>query len=345
MPESSANVVHVPVSTLKWWLELASLNPNDLIPRIQAYITAAEPGQFERGGKEAQHDQGQDLYQPIEIAVDMSRAYIPMPGGWEIQTKGTGSTYRLCDPKGDRLAIPDSPYLWEELERMARDVNAAWKRLQERYERSGWRHRVAYIARELLTELSVDRADAVRSAEGNDLDHIRWMLKTLSTEPLTFTDTKACRWLGYVQGWRVANGYTTLADEARRNLESAKSEKYQAVSTTAHIDKLCEDLTEWFYTENAEDANRDTLDAMISRIRSLHISTMHDPRVLELMARYVARQAMVDFDSVAGFTQDVLVDTQRKALEYARLGGPDELLDESSALAQLLAVHATKDHA
>ena len=65
-------------------------------------------------------------YRPIESDAEFTRYYIPMPGGWEVQTKGHGSTFRLCDPKGDRLPIPDSPYLHEALERMARDANAEW---------------------------------------------------------------------------------------------------------------------------------------------------------------------------------------------------------------------------
>ncbi len=37
---------------------------------------------------------------------DRSREYIPLPGGWEIQTKGAGSSYRLLDKKtGERHAI------------------------------------------------------------------------------------------------------------------------------------------------------------------------------------------------------------------------------------------------
>lgn len=62
---------------------------------------------------------------PIERDENMDRTYIPLPGGWEVQTKGHGSTFRICDPKGERLAIPDSPYLHETLERMAREVHAA----------------------------------------------------------------------------------------------------------------------------------------------------------------------------------------------------------------------------
>ncbi len=64
--------------------------------------------------------------EPIEKDERMNREYITLPGGWEVQTKGGGSTFRICDPKGDRLAIPDSPYLHEELTAMARDVNAHW---------------------------------------------------------------------------------------------------------------------------------------------------------------------------------------------------------------------------
>lgn len=64
--------------------------------------------------------------EPIEVDTQMNREYIPLPGGWEIQTKGGGSTFRICDPTGERLAIPDSPYLHEELTKMARDVNVHW---------------------------------------------------------------------------------------------------------------------------------------------------------------------------------------------------------------------------
>lgn len=65
----------------------------------------------------------------IERDDEYDREYIPMPGGWEVQTKGRGSTFRLCGPTDDdRLPIPNSPYLHETLTRMARDVNAASRR-------------------------------------------------------------------------------------------------------------------------------------------------------------------------------------------------------------------------
>lgn len=70
-------------------------------------------------------------WRPIERDEDMDRTYIPLPGGWEVQTKGNGSTFRICDPSGERLAVLPSPYLHEWLERMAREVNAAWLAEQE----------------------------------------------------------------------------------------------------------------------------------------------------------------------------------------------------------------------
>lgn len=63
----------------------------------------------------------------IERDESYQRDYIPLPGGWEVQTKGRGSSFRIAETKGDgfRLNIPDSPYLFDLLERMAREVFAA----------------------------------------------------------------------------------------------------------------------------------------------------------------------------------------------------------------------------
>lgn len=70
---------------------------------------------------------GGTVLAPIERDESMDRTYIPLPGGWEVQTKGKGSTFRICEPGENpiRLPIPDSPYLHETLERMARDIHAA----------------------------------------------------------------------------------------------------------------------------------------------------------------------------------------------------------------------------
>lgn len=35
------NMVQVPRTTLEWWAELAEINPQDLRPRIQAYLNTA----------------------------------------------------------------------------------------------------------------------------------------------------------------------------------------------------------------------------------------------------------------------------------------------------------------
>lgn len=67
----------------------------------------------------------QQAVDPIARDELMARTYIPLPGGWEIQTRGNGSSFRICDPNGERLNIPPSPYLHETLERMARDIHAA----------------------------------------------------------------------------------------------------------------------------------------------------------------------------------------------------------------------------
>lgn len=58
---------------------------------------------------------------PIEYDADMDRYYIPMIGGWEIQTKGKGSTFRICNTKTHvRWPVLDE-HLHEALEQMAKD--------------------------------------------------------------------------------------------------------------------------------------------------------------------------------------------------------------------------------
>ena len=67
--------------------------------------------------------------QPVPHAIErdesMDRTYIPMPGGWEVQTQGKGSSFRLCNTKtGQRWIITDK-MAHKALEQMARDANAA----------------------------------------------------------------------------------------------------------------------------------------------------------------------------------------------------------------------------
>jgi hypothetical protein len=79
-------------------------------------------------------DTPSDAPPPIESNETYAdRFYIPLPGGWEIQTKGGGSSFRICDTKsGWRLPITSQPYLYETLERMGREVHAAWSALAPR---------------------------------------------------------------------------------------------------------------------------------------------------------------------------------------------------------------------
>lgn len=82
------------------------------------------------------------------------RDYIPLGrSGWEIQTKGKGSTYRICDKDGDRLAIPDVPYLHETLTRMAREVHADYATLARQLE----------LTSRLLASHKEDHANVLRA--------------------------------------------------------------------------------------------------------------------------------------------------------------------------------------
>lgn len=71
------------------------------------------------------------LLDPVACGDDGKRQYIPLPGGWEIQTKGSGSTFRLChvhtkgDPDGyDRWPVLDT-HLHAPLEQMANAAHAS----------------------------------------------------------------------------------------------------------------------------------------------------------------------------------------------------------------------------
>lgn len=64
--------------------------------------------------------------EPIERDESMQRDYIPLPGGWEVQTKGNGSTMRLLDKKaGERHPLMEPQHVLDFIERMAREIHAA----------------------------------------------------------------------------------------------------------------------------------------------------------------------------------------------------------------------------
>lgn len=66
IPEGSAIV---PLSTLQWWRKLVELNPTDLAPRIDAYITVAQKPMWQIGG--GVHAKN-DPYQLVGAGDDLS---------------------------------------------------------------------------------------------------------------------------------------------------------------------------------------------------------------------------------------------------------------------------------
>lgn len=74
------------------------------------------------------------MLDPVERDEDMDRTYYPLPGGWEVQTKGRGSTFRICDTKtGERCAVIDhSPdtMVHHAIEQIAVEARAEIEKLQ-----------------------------------------------------------------------------------------------------------------------------------------------------------------------------------------------------------------------
>ena len=73
--------------------------------------------------------EGREALPPIERDEAYDRTYIPLPGGWEIQTKGKGSSFRVCRVERDgesyeRWLVTDE-HLHPVLERMAREIRKA----------------------------------------------------------------------------------------------------------------------------------------------------------------------------------------------------------------------------
>jgi hypothetical protein len=67
----------------------------------------------------------QEPLPPIDYDEGMDRTYIPIAGGWEIQTKGTGSSFRICDTKTDERFLIGDSYLHDMLETLARENREA----------------------------------------------------------------------------------------------------------------------------------------------------------------------------------------------------------------------------
>lgn len=66
----------------------------------------------------------------IDHDPTLDRTYIPLVAGWEVQTKGNGSTFRIArDGCLQRFAVLDE-HLHEPLETLARDVHTELERLR-----------------------------------------------------------------------------------------------------------------------------------------------------------------------------------------------------------------------
>lgn len=86
-----------------------------------------------------------------------------------------------------------------------------------------WIGRAAECAKEIIAgPLAV--LDPARDPAGDSLGHLRWMAEELAAQRID-SETKACRWLGYIQGYMVARNVSTLEREKARNLRSGKPAK------------------------------------------------------------------------------------------------------------------------
>jgi hypothetical protein len=82
----------------------------------------------------ARQSQGVSDLRPIEYDKGMDRVYIPLPGGWEIQTKGNGSTFRIAHvPSRQRWHVLDDR-LHEPLEGLAREMRNHYADLHAQFE-------------------------------------------------------------------------------------------------------------------------------------------------------------------------------------------------------------------
>lgn len=65
---------------------------------------------------------------PIDRDEGMDRTYIPIPGGWEIQTKGHGSSFRICNTKTHERDLITDERLHGVLTTMALETRAAYEK-------------------------------------------------------------------------------------------------------------------------------------------------------------------------------------------------------------------------
>lgn len=106
----------------------------------------------------------QAVLAPVERDESIDRIYIPLPGGWEVQTKGLGSSFRIADTKsGQQWTILDASHpdqfardKADMFERMAMEIRAAYAEQQAEIER------LREISLEyLLANTAIDSSDHV----------------------------------------------------------------------------------------------------------------------------------------------------------------------------------------
>lgn len=66
---------------------------------------------------------------PIERDEKFDRTYIPLPGGYEVQTQGNGSSYRIASKRDNKRWIVSDPYLHENITKMALAIRAEYEKL------------------------------------------------------------------------------------------------------------------------------------------------------------------------------------------------------------------------
>ena len=82
-----------------------------------------------------------------------------------------------------------------------------------------WVHRAARICYSYQQNHWYRRVIPRKNEFGDNIEHIVWMIDELAGRKIE-SETKVCRWLGYIQCFLVINGYSTLEEEKRRNLFS-----------------------------------------------------------------------------------------------------------------------------
>lgn len=177
-----------------------------IIKGVKGEIYPCKPDIFAATYEPADHLESATT--PAEVDVPtiardepFQRDYIPLGrSGWEIQTKGKGSTYRLCEPDGHRLAIPNEPYLHETLTRMARDVHADYATLARQLAEAKAEANDANMG-------CIEALDRAEQAESQLAEATR----RLGEVRTTFNSCSDMMTPDYANGYREALGHVDLA--------------------------------------------------------------------------------------------------------------------------------------